>query len=447
MTELAIRGGTIVTPAGQRRADLGIAEGRVVEVADTVEGRREIDASGLLILPGMVDTHVHLMDPGPTEREDFPTGTRAAAARGATTIVEHTHAHPVRSADDLAEKISYLADRANVDYALAAHLWPEDIPTMSSTWEAGVAFFKLFTCTTHGVPGLDPARLHAAFESLAAIGGRALVHCEDESLTEVAERTLRDQGRFDPGVLVEWRSREAEEVAVAGAGVLAAATGATVTLAHISTPAVAELVGYMRQRGADIAAEACPQYFALDEREVEEHGPFRKFTPPARIRGEDEREAMWEAVRQGAFHHFSTDHAPSTAEQKRAGDIWSAPFGLPGLDTTFPFLIDAALSGKLPLPEMVRLTSAAPAARYGLAPRKGSLDPGADADFVLVDPAGRWVVEDSEIISKAGWSPYSGRTFRGRIEATYLRGRLIAEGGKPLDERQGRFIPGLGAKR
>jgi allantoinase len=444
--EATIKGGTVVTTDGSHLVDIGLSDGRVAAVGASLEPRGVvIDAGGLLVLPGMVDTHVHLMDPGDPEREDFPAGTRAAAARGATTIVEHTHSHPVRSPADLAAKVDYLQDRSNVDFALAAHLWPEDVDSMRATWEAGVAFFKMFTCTTHGVPGLDAADVNAAFSTLAGFGGRALVHCEDESLTARAEELLREQGRSDPALLIQWRSREAELVAVATVGVLATATGAVVTLAHVSHPKAADLVDVMQRQGADLAAEACPQYFALDESEVVNQGALRKFTPPARIRSAEERNAMWDSLGAGAYSHFSTDHAPSTRSQKEAGDIWTAPFGLPGLDTTFPFLIDAALTGRLGLQDLVRLTSAAPAARYGLAPRKGSLAPGSDADFVLVDPQGSWEVRDSDVISKAGWSPYAGRTFQGRIEATYLRGAPVAESGRPLDERTGTFMPGTGA--
>ncbi|MGH8912998.1 MAG: amidohydrolase family protein, partial [Acidimicrobiia bacterium] len=140
--DLTVKGGLVVSPDGRRSTDLAISDGRVVAVGDLEAAGTMIDASGLLVLPGMVDTHVHLMDPGPTEREDFPTGTRAAAARGVTTIVEHTHTHPVRTPEDLAEKRAHLEERANVDYGLAAHLWPEDIPGMAAMWEAGVTFFK-----------------------------------------------------------------------------------------------------------------------------------------------------------------------------------------------------------------------------------------------------------------------------------------------------------------
>ena len=403
-----------------------------------------VDASGLLVLPGMVDTHVHLMDPGPTEREDFPQGTRAAAARGVTTVVEHTHAHPVRRPKDLADKIEYLDGRSNVDFGLAAHLWPEDIPAMPAMWEAGISFFKIFTCTTHGVPGLDASAASRALDMLGSVDASALVHCEDESLTALAEKTLTERGRDDPGVLSEWRSREAERTAIATIVDLAEAHGARVTIAHVSDSIAAGLVSAARARGADVAAEACPQYFALEETEVVEQGPLRKFTPPARIRDDTDRDLMWSTLRAGHFSHISTDHAPSTLAQKARGDIWTAPFGLPGLDTTLPFFLDAALRGLMELEDIARLYSSAPAARYGLR-GKGSLGVGSDADLVLVDPEGRWRVRDEDILSKAGWSPYSGRLFRGSIVATYLRGQVVAESGHPHDERTGAFIPGPGS--
>ncbi len=263
--KLTIKGGSVVTAQGVTTADVASSDGVITGVGQVAERGRVVDAGGLIVLPGMVDTHVHLMDPGPTEREDFPTGTRAAAIRGVTTVVEHTHAHPVRSSSDLAAKRAHLIDRSNVDYGLAAHVWPEDIRGIPDLWQAGVAFFKLFTCTTHGVPGLSAAEVLGALTALAAVDGRALVHCEDERTTAMAERALRDAGRHDPGLLVEWRSREAELSALTMVGALAAATGAAVTFAHVSSGEAVDAVETARSWGADVAAEACPQYLALDE--------------------------------------------------------------------------------------------------------------------------------------------------------------------------------------
>ncbi len=440
-----LAGGTVVLADRTIRAHVVIRDGRIAAIGDEDPIGDVVDASGLLLFPGGVDTHVHFMDPGPTEREDFPTGTRAAAARGVTTVVEHTHAHPIRTARDLREKTEHLRGRANVDFGLAAHLWPGAVSEIPPLWEAGITFFKMFTCTTHGVPALPPDQLLAAFRVLAAIDGRALVHGEDESITVQAERVLREQGRVDPALLNEWRSREAELSAVATVAALAAASGVKATIAHVSNPAVVAVIEAGRTWGADLAGEACPQYFVLREDEVSEHGNLRKFTPPARIAADGDKEEMWRAVRTGGLTHFSTDHAPSTLEQKSGGNIWEAPFGLPGIDTTFPFLLDAALTGQITLPDVARLYALAPASRYGLTPRKGALIPGADADVCLVDPEATWTVTDGDVVSKAGWSPYTGRTFRGRVISTLLRGVEIARDGLSTDARDGRFLPGPGA--
>ncbi|MGH3341749.1 MAG: dihydroorotase [Carbonactinosporaceae bacterium] len=446
--DLSIEGGTVVTSTGRATANVHVRDGRIVHVGpEKADARRTVDASGLLVLPGMVDTHVHLMDPGPTDREDFPTGTDAAAACGVTTIVEHTHGHPIRKPADLAEKRRHLDGRANVDYGLAAHVWPDRIDELHELWSAGITFFKIFTCTTHGVPGLDADHLNRAFEAIARFSGACLVHCEDESLTAAAERTLKQAGRTDNGVVVEWRSRAAELVAVQVTALLAQLSGVRATVAHVSNPEAASIVAAARSAGADLAAEACPQYFLLREQEVLEHGAFRKFTPPARARTDADEDAMWDLLRDGILSHVSTDHAPATRLQKTEGNIWDVHFGLPGLDTTLPLLLDAALRGRLALEEIPRVYAEAPARRYGLYPRKGHLGVGADADVVLVDPEPERVVRDEDVISKAGWTPYAGRVVRGALTATYLRGELVAQDGVPCSGRGGRFLAGPGAVR
>lgn len=446
--DLSFRGATVVTPRGRHRRDVHVVDGRIVDAGGgSVPAKRTIDADGLLLLPGFVDTHVHLMDPGPTEREDFPTGTTAAAVRGVTTIIEHTHGHPIREPEDLVAKRAHLSDRAHVDHALAAHVWPDRIDRIPALWEAGVAFFKIFTCTTHGVPGIDAGNLLAAFEGLAAVGAPTLVHCEDESITARAERLLHEVGRDDNAVILDWRNREAELVATAVLGVLAEATGVRATVAHVSSPAVAGIIEEARARGADLAAEGCPQYFLLREAEVLDHGSLRKFTPPARARSDADEAVMWDLLRRGVLTHVASDHAPATLGQKHEGSIWDVHFGLPGLDTTGTMLLDAAVRGVVSFEDVVRTYAWTPARRYGLFPRKGHLGAGADADVVLFDPTGSRVLTDAEVLSKAGWTPYAGREARGRVVGTWLRGLKVAEEGRLLEGQQGAFLPGAGARR
>ena len=438
--DLGIEGGDVVGPRGRRRAHVYVSGGKVEAVtAERREARKTVDASGLLVMPGMVDAHVHFMDPADTSREDFPSGTAAAARAGVTSVVEHTHAAPVITAVDLREKREYLRDRAHVDFALAAHAWPDRLAEVAGVWRAGVAFVKAFTCTTHGVPGFDAAHLHALFTELAGADAVGLVHSEDESLTASAERHLHDLGRADGGVIPAWRNREAELTALAVVRVLAGATGATVVAAHVSNEAALDVA-------APLKVETCPQYLTLLESEVADEGALRKFTPPARARTAADLEAMWSAVADGRVDYLSSDHAPSTIEQKRSGSIWDVHFGLPGVDTTFSVLLDGARAGKLTYERVVAVYSELPARLYGLWPAKGRLEPGADADIVLVDPAAAWTVANDDIVSKAGWSPFAGRTLVGRAVRTYLRGTLVAAGGAVVSEPgAGRFLPGRGA--
>jgi dihydroorotase (multifunctional complex type) len=439
--DLAIDGGEVVTATGRRHANVYVQDGRISAVtADRLAAAERVDASGLLVMPGMIDAHVHFMDPGDPEREDFPTGTAAAARAGVTAVIEHTHAAPVRTADELEEKRAYLAGRSRVDFALAAHAWPDRLGAVDGVWRAGAAFVKAFTCTTHGVPGFDAAHLLRLFEEAARCGAVCLVHCEDESLTAEAERALRAAGRVDPGVVPEWRNPAAELTALAVTSLLARLSGAGAVAAHVSHPAALE--------AADgLTLESCPQYLTLLADEVLEHGAFRKFTPPARARDTGDLDAMWQALADGRIDYVSSDHAPSTAAQKRAGPIWDVHFGLPGVDTTLSALLDGAAAGKLGYERVVEVYSASPARIYGLAPAKGRLEAGADADIVLVDPNERWTVRDEDVLSRAGWSPFAGRTFTGRAVRTYQRGVLVADAGRVLAEPgQGRFVAGAGSE-
>lgn len=445
--DLLVAGGTVVTPRGRRRANVAVRDGSVVSVSQERPSAREtVDATDLLVLPGGVDTHVHLMDPGSPEREDFPTGTAAAAASGVTTIVEHSHGRPVRAVSDLVEKVRYLHDRANVDFGLAAHAWPGHVDAVPELWAAGITFFKVFTCSTHGVPGHDAAALKSHLEASALCGAVSLMHCEDESLTASAEAVLREHGRDDPGLLSEWRNLDAELVAAAVAALLVRRTGARATVAHVSNEQVADYIAAERQRGARIDAEGCPQYFLLREDDVMHHGALRKFTPPARSRTDDDEAQLWRLLRSGVLTHMSSDHAPSTLEQKQAGDFWEVHFGLPGLDSTMTVLLDAAARGHLSYEDITRVYSESPAKSYGLWPRKGRLAEGSDADLVLVDPKATRTLRNSDVLSKAGWTPFDGRTFTGRVVQTYLRGQLIADGGRPVDGRSGQFLAGAGLR-
>jgi dihydroorotase (multifunctional complex type) len=433
--DVGILGGTVVTPAAMFRKNVYVKGGAIAALtSERLSARQAIDASGLYVLPGMVDSHVHFMDPGETHREDFVTGSTAAAVGGTTTVIEHTHASPVIDAISFREKAAHLEHRSLVDFGLAAHVLHDRIRLAREAWKAGALYLKVFTCTTHGITGLSSSELLQLLREVAAFDGVCLIHCEDELITADAERQLRKSGRTDFGIVPLWRSREAELVAVNTVALLARLTGVRVVIAHASHEAVIALAARERKLGARIWVESCPQYFYIEEEEVMQHGPFRKFTPPARLRSEGDLEAMWRRLRGGDIAYIATDHAPATRAQKQAGNIWEAPFGLPGVETTLSLLLNATSEDRLTLPRLVEAVCEAPARLYGLFPRKGSLQEGADADLTLVDLSQGRTLRDDDIHSKAGWTPYAGRHVRGQPVMTFVRGRLVARDGKPLGE-------------
>lgn len=426
--DLIIRNGRIVTAEGEFSGNVYIRDGKIAALGElAVEAKESVDAAGLLVLPGMFEAHAHLMDPKETEREDMPTGTAAAAAQGVTTLIEHSHCTAVHSGAEVIDKIRCLGERSVIDFGVGAHFPTESIDHVGEAVREGAAFIKVMTCTTHGIKGVSNGELHAAMARFGHTGIPFLIHAEDEGLTASAEKALKAARREDGRIIPEWRSLLAEQVAVQAVAAIAEATGALTVFAHCSHPSIFRIAQKARRRGANVWTEACPQYFALREDEVLTEGALRKFTPPNRVRAEADVEALWACVGPNAY--FASDHAPSTLAQKRKGNVWAVPFGLPGIDTTFRFLLDAAARGRMSYPELVDYYCRRPAMLYGYFGRKGTLAPGADADVVLVDPQAEYVLTDEMIISKAGWTPYAGRTFRGRTRAVYLRGRKIAADG------------------
>ncbi len=438
--DLGVTGGKIVTPAGRARLHVYCAEERIAEISsEHREARETVDATGLLVMPGMVDAHVHLMDPGDPTREDFPSGTAAAARAGVTTIVEHTHGAPVISADDLTAKREHLRARSRVDFALAAHAWPDRLEEVPGVWAAGAVFVKAFTCATHGLPAFDAATLRDLFASIARCDATCLVHCEDDALTRAAERDLR---------AVRTRGRRGD-------------------------PRVAQPRG-RAHRADGRAAPRQPHPGARRRRARQPSGrpgsrprPARRELPavPAAARARGPRagraaqvhpagagarpvhdlDEMWRALADRRIDYLSSDHSPSTLEQKREGSIWDVHFGLPGIDTTLSVLLDGAHAGRISYERVAEVYSEAPARLYGLWPRKGRLAPGADADLVVVDPEERWTVRDEDILSRRRgrrsparlWRPRAphgaaragGRGRRGRARRTGRRS--VSRGPRP----------------
>ena len=248
--DLIVQGARLVTSNDSLEADLYVDGGKVVGIGKLdLASQERVDGKGLFLLPGMIDAHVHFMDPGDPAREDFPHGSAAAAAAGVTTVLEHSHGVRVTNGATLHQKVDYLKDRSVIDFGLGAHFSPKGIEEIQEALKEGAAFIKVFTCTTHGVDAVENGLFLKAMKRFESEGAVYLVHAEDESLTRVAEIELRRAGREDGMVIPEWRNRLAEQVAVTTVAQLAQASGAKVIIAHCSHPTIVDIVSHYQKSG------------------------------------------------------------------------------------------------------------------------------------------------------------------------------------------------------
>jgi dihydroorotase len=428
--DLLIGGGSLATSAGLRPLDLGIVQGRVaawLAPGGEAPARARIDASGLVVLPGLVDAHVHFREPGLTHKEDFSSGTAAAAVGGVTTaLVMPTDLPLTLTPEDLRAKRALAEGRLHVDIGLqaAAH-GPEHVAALAA---AGAISIEIFLGDMPApLPVADNGALEAILRATAAASILAGITPTDDGV--IAAALVREQQPGDALAFCRSRPPLAEAVGAARALAVAAETGAPVHLRQISCRASLELLRAARVRGLDVTGEVTPHNLLLTDAEILRQGPFAKVIPP--LRPEAELPALWDALRDpgSGLAMVATDHAPHTEAEKSA-DIVKAPGGFPGVQTLLPLLLQAVAEGRLDWAGLVRLTAEAPARRFGLYPHKGSLEPGADADLVLVDPKRGWTIRNEDQLSKARITPFAGRRITGWPVAVLLRGREVARDGK-----------------
>ncbi len=431
--DLCITNALLADETGVFRGALGIRGGTIAAAfADTPDAAADetIDAGGMLVLPGLVDAHVHFNEPGRAEWEGFACGSMGAAAGGITTVVDMPLNNYPAAVDGptLAAKRAALHGRSLIDYLLWGGLVTDNVATLADQDAAGAAAYKAFmsnsgiddfAAVTDGVL-LDGLR-HAA-----RVGKLVAVHAESEALTSYLTAQIRAAGRSDRRAWCEARPPLAEAEAIGRALLLARAAGARLHVVHVSTAAGIDLVDAARANGQPASCETCPHYLALDEDDFVAIGPAAKCAPPLRPRAEVE--ALWGRVLAGKVDLIASDHSPCPTEDKRRGDddIWAAWGGIAAVQLLLPLLLDEGVHKRgLPLPLLARLTSANPARLFGLYPRKGSLRPGADADLAIVDPNEEWSVSAEDLFARHKHSPYEGRRLRGRVRATLVRGRVV----------------------
>jgi dihydroorotase len=428
-----ITGGRIVTPDAIFDASVAIAGGKIVAIGprDALPSAREtIDAGGKYVLPGAIDSHVHFRAPGYDYKEDWQTGTGGAARGGVTTVLEMPNTNPpTGTVAALRQKQAIAAAQAYVDYGIYGLLDEHNLAELEPLMDAGVSSFKCFMGNTFGdLPAPSDGAMLEGFEILARRGYRCTVHAENASIMARRQAKLEAAGRTDPLAHLAARPEVCAMEAVGRAIIFAEWTGARLHIAHKSSKDALYLIRDAKRRGVDVTVETCPQYLLLSTEDMKVQGSVMRVNPPIREPGH--QEPLWEALREGVVDMIATDHAPHTPEEKTRASIWQCDCGFPGVETQMPLMLTEVNRGRLTIMDYVRWASANPAKAWGLYPIKGVIQPGADADIVLVDLAAERAIDQGSLFTKSKITPWHGRRVKGLPVLTMVRGKVVMRDGR-----------------
>ncbi|MDA3812480.1 MAG: dihydropyrimidinase [Spirochaetaceae bacterium] len=445
--DLVIKNGTLVTASSTYKADIGIINGKISTIAENLDGENVIDATGKLVTPGAIDTHVHLEMPigQYTSTDDFYTGTKAAAFGGTTTIIDFIEAKENQPlVEALEERKAKAESRSIIDFGLHMSIGPNDIKKLDqvqTAFDAGCRSFKIYMA--YGMK-LHDGEILRAFKAIGEAGGLPIVHAENwDAITTLIDINI-SEGNTGP----EWhtKSRPAilEAEAVSRVIDLATYVGVPVHIFHISCPEAIERIKNARIQGHFVTAETCPQYLCLTDEvfEVEGvEGALPICSPP--IRGIIDQLELWEYMSSDSFHTISSDHCPFTVQEKANGlDAFNTvPGGVPSIEMRFSAIYSRGVrDGFLTLNQWVDLCCSTPAWLFGLK-NKGDIQIGKDADLVIFDPDKEMVLSEESLHEKAGWTPYKNMKITGWPIVTISRGEVIIKDGKCLAEKgRGQFI-------
>ena len=437
--DLYLRNGLIAAEDTTFQGGIVIEEGKIAGLVlgdEALQAKQVIDLRGKVVLPGIVDDHVHFNEPGREYWEGYRTGSMAAAAGGVTTVLEMplNATPPTIDHAKLQQKRALAANAAVVDYANWGGLVNNNLDALDELHADGVVGFKAFMSNS-GVDfeRVDDDMLYAGLLKMRELGNVIGLHAENEYVTRLLGKRLRSQGRTDRAAYLESRPPETELEAIERSLFWAKQTGGNLHIVHISIACGVQAIARAKQARVHVTAETCPHYLCLDRDDYIRLGPAAKCSPPIRDRAEVE--SLWQCVLSGQVDTIASDHSPCTLEEKACGNdnIWKAWGGITGIQTMLPALLTEGYHKRgLPLPALVRMLSTNPARIFGLYPKKGTLLPGSDADLVVVDLNREWTLSPDHLFSKNKHSAFTDFRFKGAVEQTIVRGVSVYGGRRIL---------------
>ncbi len=437
--DLVIHGGLVVSDSAVIAASVAVRGEVIVAVgADDAmpPAMARFDASGLHVLPGAIDSHVHFRDPGYTHKEDWGTGSAAAACGGVTTVFEMPNTNPpTGTLAALALKLEH-AQVSHVDYGIYGLLDEDNIDQLEALIDAGVTGFKCFMGNTFGnLPAPSDGAILEGFEILARRGVRCTVHAENPSIMARRQERMEAAGRADRHAHLAARPEVCEIEAIGRAIAFAEWTGARLHIAHHSAADSLYLLRDAKRRGVDVTAETCPQYLLLNTNDLTRLGSMLRVNPP--IRDARHNEPLWEALKEGVIDMIATDHAPHAPDEKTRDRIWNCDCGFPGVETQMPLMLTEINRGRATIMDYVRWSAVNPARAWGLYGTKGVIQPGAHADFALVDLNREAVIANEKLHSRSKLTPWNARPVKGVPIHTMVRGRFVMREGELVSDSRG----------
>jgi len=437
--DLVIRSGLVVSPDSVIEASVAITGGRIIAVGDDAimpPAAETLDARGLHVLPGAIDDHVHFRDPGYPHKEDFASGTAAAAFGGVTTVFDMPNTIPPTGTPEiLADKLKMTTGKAHVDFGLYALLGEDTIEHVPELAKSAIGF-KLYMGNTFGkIASPSTGAMLEAFEVVAPTGKRVSLHAETNSIMERRETRMRQAGRIDPLAHIASRPAVVAVEAVSRAAILAEWTGARIHILHISSAEELRPLREAKARGVDITGETCPHYLMLSADDYARFAGVIRVNPP--VRETRNQAPLWAALADGTIDLIATDHAPHTPEEKTRNDIWTVDCGFPGVETQMPLMLTEVAAGRMSICDYVRKSAASPAKIWGLYPRKGAIQVGTEADIAVVDLGRRWTIDDAKLQSRSRITPWHGYAVTGLPLHTLVRGRFVMRDRTLVSETRG----------